>query len=266
MPLSPSSSHDELHELRADVVRLAALASEAVPRGTEALLRMDLEAAQQLIEDDDLADALTVSIEERCDQLLTGQHPVAIDLREVITILRVAGDLERSIDLMVNVAKSTRRIYGSVFRPRLSGLIEQMSEQSANLLRLAVDSYAERDAPLAAALNDMDGHLDELGHEYMHAVFEAHGSGGGLPVPVCGQLALIGQYYRRIGDHAVIIAERVQYMVTGWRPEQSAAARVRLRQAQALAVSTVSARLTVAPPAHHDGTEPGPTDHDGMDP
>jgi phosphate transport system protein len=223
----------ELDGVRADVLRLAALGAEAIPRGTDLLLRMDLAAAQQLIEDDDLADALAIGIEERCDHLLTLQQPVASDLREVVTALRLTADLERSIDLMVNVAKGTRRIYGVELTPTLAGLIEKMSEEAARLLRLAVDAYAERNAALAAALGDMDARLDELGNDFIHAVFEAHYAEPGLGLQPCVQLALIGRYYERIGDHAVNIAERVQFMVTGWRPEQVGAARIAVRRERA---------------------------------
>jgi phosphate transport system protein len=224
----------ELDAVRAEIVRLAALTTEVIPRGTEVLLSMDLEAAQQLIEDDDIVDALTIEIEDRCDHLLTLQQPVASDLREIVTALRLTAEIERSADLMVNVAKGTRRIYGTELTPKLSGLIERMSEEAGRLFRLAIDAYVERNAALASAINDMDDRLDELSSDFVLAVFAAHDAGAGLALPACVQLALIGRYYERIGDHAVNISERVTFMVTGWRPEQNGAARLRVREAQAL--------------------------------
>ncbi len=222
---STRPAHLEVADIRADVLRLAALATEAIPRGTDVLLTMDLELAQRLIEDDDIADALTIRIEERCDHFLAREQPVAGDLREIVTALRLATDIERSIDLMVNVAKATRRLYGVDLPPLVRGLIERMSEEAARLFRLAVDAYAEGNAALAAALDDMDDRLDELCSDFVHAVFQAHDDGNGLPLPACVQLALIGRYYERIGDHAVTVADSVQYLVTGWRPEQNGAAR-----------------------------------------
>ncbi len=224
----------ELVRVRADIVRLAALTTEVIPRGTEVLLSMDLEGAQQLIEDDDIVDALTIDIEDRCDHLLTLQQPVATDLREIVTALRLTAEIERSADLMVNVAKGTRRLYGVELTPKLSGLIERMSEEALRLFRLAIDAYAERNAGLAAALPDMDDRLDELSGEFVQEVFHAHESGAGLALPACVQLALISRYYERIGDHAVNIGERVQFMVTGWRPEQNGAARIHVRRAHAV--------------------------------
>ena len=223
----------ELDVVRAEIVRLAALTTEVIPRGTEVLLSMDLEAAQHLIEDDDVVDALTIEIEDRCDHLLTLQQPVASDLREVVTALRLTAEIERSADLMVNVAKAMRRMYGTELTPKLSGLIERMSEEAGRLFRLAIDAYVERNAALASAIGDMDDRLDELSSDFVHAVFAAHDAGAGLPLQACVQLALIGRYYERIGDHAVNISERVTFMVTGWRPEQNGAARVRVREAHA---------------------------------
>lgn len=221
--------HQRLDKVRGEVVRLAAFALETIPRGTEVLLAMDLQGAQQLIEDDDIVDSLTLEIEERCDQLLALQHPAAGDLRSIITALRLTGEIERSADLMVNVAKGTRRIYGVELTPKVRGLIEQMGEEASRLFRLAIDAYADSDAGLAAALPDMDDRLDDLHGDFIQAVFEAHQSPAQLTLQAAVQLALIGRYYERIGDHAVNIAQRVQYMVTGWLPEHNGAARLRAR-------------------------------------
>jgi len=236
----------DLDRIRADVIRLAAIASEAIPRATEVLLGMDLVGAQRLIEDDDIADELSIAIEARCDQVLALQHPVAGDLREVMTALRLASDLERSIDLMVSVAKRTRRVYGAELPPRLRGLLERLSEESARLLRLAIDSYVARDPGLAAAIDDISLRLHELGHHFMQAVFDAHDDGDGVTMPVCVQLALIGRFYERIGDHALDIAERVRFLVTGWRHETQSSDRLEFRRSHEVVAIGAS---RVAPPS-----------------
>jgi phosphate transport system protein len=225
--------HTELDQVRREIVMLAALATETIPRGTEILLAGDLVGAQRLIEEDDAIDALAVGIEDRCNHLLTLQQPVASDLRAIVTALRLTAELERSADLMVNVAKSARRMYGATLNPALRGLIERMSEEATRLFRLAVDAYSEGNAALASALGDMDDRLDELSTTFIQAIFDAHREPDGLDLQVCVQLALIGRYYERIGDHAVNIAERVQYMVTGWRAAENGAARVPFRTQQA---------------------------------
>lgn len=229
--------HQELDAIRDDIVRLAALVTEFIPRGTEVLLNNDLRGAQQLIEDDDILDELAVDIEDHCYHILALQQPMASDLRSIVTAIRLASELERSGDLMVNVAKGARRIYGAQFEPKLRGLIERMSEEAQRLFRLAVDAYVEHNASLAAALDDMDDQLDALHKEYIQAIFESHHAGS-IDLEAAVQLALIGRYYERIGDHAVNIGTRVEYMVTGWLPEHGGAARAKARAAAREAVST----------------------------
>ena len=91
-----------------------------------------------------------------------------------------------------------------------------------------MDAYAEGDANLAGALDDMDDRLDQLHKDYIQAILELHADVRDVQVAV--QLALVGRYYERIGDHAVNIGERVQYMVTGWLPEHTGAARLAARR------------------------------------
>ncbi len=220
--------HNQLDEIRQDLVRTAARVTEAIARGTEALLELDLTAAQAIIDGDDEIDALTLDVEERCFTLLVLQQPMAGDMRAIVTAIRLTSEIERSADLMVNVGKAIRRLYGSEIPPQLRGLLEAMSAEAVRLFRLATDAYAEGDAVLAGALDDMDDRLDRLHAEYIKGLLEQFKHGGDVQVAV--QLALIGRYYERIGDHAVNIGERVQYMVTGWLPEHTGAARFAARQ------------------------------------
>ena len=215
--------HQQLDEVKVDVARLAAMVTDVIPRGTQALLNGDLELAQSLIEHDDELDLLTLSIEERCYQLLVLQQPMASDLRVIVSALRMASEIERSGDLVSNIAKTMRRIYGDELTPRLRGLIEQMSEEAARLYKAAIDAYLDEDDALAAAIDDMDDVLDSLQKDFIEAVIEAHEQGK-IDLNAAVQLALIARYYERIGDHAVNMGERVQYLVTGWLPEHGTAA------------------------------------------
>jgi len=245
--------HQELNHIRDDIVRLAALATEFIPRGTEVLLANDLEGAQSLIEDDDLLDTLTIQIEDHCYHVLALQQPMASDLRAIVTAIRLTSEIERSGDLMVNVAKGARRIYGCEFDPKLRGLIERMSEEASRLFRLAIDAYVEHNASLAAALDDMDDQLDQLHADYIQAIFESHHAGT-IDLQAAVQLALIGRYYERIGDHAVNIGTRVEYMVTGWLPEHSGAARLRARaeMQEAEQARAAAEAVRAEPPASAD--------------
>ncbi|MCC5953929.1 MAG: phosphate signaling complex protein PhoU [Acidimicrobiia bacterium] len=232
VPERHSTFHQDLDRIRAEIVRLAAMVTELIPRSTEVLLTADLGAAQAVIEDDDHLDVLSLEIEEHCYQVLALQQPVASDLRSIITAMKLVGEIERSGDLMVNVAKAARRIYDAELDPKLRGLIERMGEEAARLFKLAIDAYAEGNAGLAAALDDLDDRLDEIHADFIQAIFEAR-HGDGLELQPAVQLALIGRYYERVGDHAVNIGNRVQYMVTGWLPEHAGAARLEARAKQA---------------------------------
>ena len=221
---SRKSFHHALDDVRGEIVQLAALVTESIPRATQALLDMDLQAAQRVIDHDDVLDQKSTEIEERCLRLLALQQPMASDLRALMTAVKLNWELERSGDLSVNICKTVRRIYGSTIDPRLRGLIEQMSEQAHTLTCRAVDAYATCDAVFAGALDGMDDALDSLQAEYVQAIMRANESAH-VPLNTAVQLALVGRYYERIGDHAVNIGERTQYMITGWLPEHAGAAR-----------------------------------------
>src|SRR5882762_7234930 len=105
--------HNELDAIRDDVVRMAGIVTEAIARGTQAFLDGDLVTADELIQSDDVVDAMTIDIEERAFQLLALQQPMASDLRAIVTAIRIVPELERSHDLVTNIMKATRRIYGT---------------------------------------------------------------------------------------------------------------------------------------------------------
>ena len=214
------SFQDALDELRIDVIRLAALTTEAIGAGTQAFLDADLTAAEQVIENDDDIDDLTHAIEDSCYQLLARQQPMATDLRTVIAVLRIVHELERSADLMVNVAKTTRRLYPHTLDPKLRGIIQRMGEQAGTQTRVALDAFADSDPSAAYALADMDDTMDDLTKSLFRHVLAGAGPGaddeGNVLLAV--QLALVGRHYERIADHAVTIGQRVGFMVTGEHP------------------------------------------------
>lgn len=223
---------EELDHLQRLLVRAAAMVTDWIPRGAEVLVQGHLAAAQEIIDADDELDALSLEIEEQAFQLMALQQPTASDLRALVTAIKVNSEIERSGDLVVNIAKAARRMYGSRLTPRCRGIVERMSDECVKLNRLAVDAYVERDDSLAAALDDLDDRLDGLNKQFIQAIFEAHHDGD-IDLQVAVQLALCGRYFERIGDHAVNIGERVRFMVTGWMPEHTGAARARARREMA---------------------------------
>lgn len=224
--------HSDLDGVRDDIVRMAGLVTEALARATQAFLEGDLATADEILEGDDEIDALALEVEERCYQLLALQQPMASDLRAVTTAIRLTAEIERSGDLVVNIMKAARRIYGVEMDPRTRGLIEKLGERVHRLLRLSIDAYVDHDVGLASALDDMDDAVDDLHVAFIESIFETHESAQ-MPLQAAVQLALVGRFYERIGDHAVNIGERVRYLCTGWLPEHTGAARQAAKRAAA---------------------------------
>ena len=220
MPDTRLTFHHQLDEVQRDLLRAAARVTEAIARGTEALLALDLTEAQSIIDGDEEVNELTLDVEDRCFTILARQQPMASDLRAVVTAIRLTSEIERSGDLMVNVAKATGRLQGTEVPPVLQGLLQAMSDESVHLFRTAMDAYADSDADVAAALDGMDDRLDQLHRSYIEAILELYADVRDVQAAV--QLALVGRYYERIGDHAVNIGERVEYMVTGSLPDRAA--------------------------------------------
>ena len=213
--------HEQLEDLRLDVIRLGGMTVELVSGATLALLDGDLTIAQQTIHNDEPIDELTHGIEDTCFSLLALQQPMATDLRTILATLRIAHELERSADLSVNIAKATRRLYPSPLDPKVRGIIDQMGRQAANQTRLALDAYADVDPSWARALSDMDDAMDELTKSLFRYILSL-ASADEATVQQAVQIALVGRHFERIADHAVTIAERVVFMAPGEYPSNEA--------------------------------------------
>ena len=213
--------HQDLAQIHGDLVRLAAMVCDAIPRATDSLLAADLDSARTLVEEDANLDRIAHDVEDRCYHQLALQQPMASDLRALVTAIRLTAELERSGDLVVNIAKSTLRMVGQTIDPRTRGLLQAMSDEATRLFGDALTAYAENDEETGAALRSMDDTLDEVHRAFISQVLESCRAGD-LAIETAVQLALVGRYYERIGDHAVNIGEKVCYLVTGLMPESPA--------------------------------------------
>ncbi|AKL74262.1 MAG: phosphate signaling complex protein PhoU [Actinobacteria bacterium] len=211
---------DELADVRTDIIRMAALTTEAITAGTQAFLGGDPSAAEIVIDGDDAIDDLYHRIDDQLLLVLARQSPVAADLRAVITTMRISHELERTADLVVNVAKATRRLYPHTLDPRVRGIIDQMGQQAVSQTRVAIDAFADRDPTWAGALTDMDDAMDDLTKSLFRHIL-ADTTGDEASVLRAVQVALVGRHYERMADHAVTIAERVEFMVTGNHPDKN---------------------------------------------
>ncbi len=207
-----------IDDVRHDLVRLGALTTGALTDATSALTVGDLDAADHVIADDDAVDAQRHSIEDACLSLLGRPGLEPAELRFVATTLRVAHELERTADLMVNVARSTWRLYPSALAEPVNELLERAGRQASLQIRVAVNAFVDRDLAASAALADMDTAMDEM-HDALlrHALTPPVGADVDGSVVTAVQLALVARHYERAGDHAVTIAGFVPFVVDGSR-------------------------------------------------
>jgi phosphate transport system protein len=197
----------ELGAIEAKVIELFAMVAEDLPRATDALLNGNSEAARALAERDRAIDALYPEIEELADHELLLQQPAASDFRLLISVLRVVPELERSHDLIVDIARRGNLILSQDLSARSRGLIEHMGNLASEMWREAVDCWCERDRSAAVALGERDSEMGEL-----YAGLMAELASGEMTLPVTMQLTLVARFYERLADHAFNVARRVIYL------------------------------------------------------
>ena len=183
------------------------MVAEDLPRATDALLTGNSEVVRALAERDRIIDALYPTIEDLADREILLQQPVASDLRFLISVLRVVPELERSHDLIVDVARRGSLILSQDLSPRSRALIEHMGNLASEAWSQAVNCWSERDRSAAVALDERDDEMDEL-----YASLMAELATGEMTLPVTMQLTLVARFYERLADHAVNIARRVIYL------------------------------------------------------
>jgi phosphate transport system protein len=208
--------HDQLDSIFDDLVAMANDVRTAVAKATEALLEGDADIAEQVISGDAAVDAERERIEDNAFLLLSLQQPVAGDLRTLVAALRMVADLERMGDLAVHVAKIARLRVPATAVP---GEVEPTIRRMAMVAELMVGKTAEiigtRDIAGAAELSRVDEEMDQLRRASFRELLGSDWKHGIEPAV---DLALLGRYYERIADHAVSVANRVVYVVTGEVP------------------------------------------------
>jgi phosphate transport system protein len=204
---------DQLDSIVDDLVAMTHEVQTAVSRSTAALLTADAEKAERVISDDADVDAAREKIEARCFELLALQQPVASDLRMIVATLRMVADLERMGDLSVHVAKVARlRVPELAIPGELVPTIERMAAVAERMVGQAAGIIAERDVEGARALEESDEEMDQLRRSSFRVMLADDWPYGVEPAV---DIALLGRYYERIADHAVSLARRVVYLVTG---------------------------------------------------
>jgi phosphate transport system protein len=208
--------HDELARIGSVLVDMTKLVSCAMSKATTALLTADLTMAEEVITADAEIDRLYRETEDRAYELLARQQPVAIDLRQIVTGLRMVADLERMGDLAQHIAKIARMRYpvGAV-PPELHEVIREMGEVAQAVVDKAGAVIDGRDVELATELEQDDDRMDAL-HRKLFTILL---SGWDHGIEAAIDITLLGRFYERFADHAVSVARRVIYLVTGEMPE-----------------------------------------------
>ena len=195
-------------------------AAVAMDYATRALLEADLQLAEQVIADDARIDGLRAAAEEKAFGLLALQQPVATDLRVVIAAIHGAGDLERMGDLALHVAQAARRRHPQLVLPgEVAPYFAEMGKIGGALARKAAEVIRTRDVDLATTLESDDDAMDDL-HRHLFSVLMAPSWPHGVAPAI--DITLLGRFYERYADHAVTVARRVVYVVTGQMPGQLA--------------------------------------------
>jgi phosphate transport system protein len=197
----------ELEAIEAKVIELFAMVAEDLPKATHALLNGDNDTLKVLVEREQAIDALYPEIEELVNREIALQAPVASDLRFLLSVLRIVPELERSHDLVIQIASRATHILSDDLSVRSRGLVERMGTLVSGMWRQAADSWYQRDGSVAQLLSERDDEMDEL-----HASLIAELASGGTALPVTMEMTLVGWFYERLGAHAVNIARRVIYL------------------------------------------------------
>ena len=207
---------DQLDSIRDDLLTMTRLVGEAVTKATQALLDGNATLAEQVISADDAIDGLRARIEDHSFDLLALQNPVAGDLRMLVASLRMVGELERMGDLSVHIAKIARLRVPEVAVPaELVPTIARMAAVAEVMVAKVGHIIADSDVAAAEELEQVDEEMDRLRRSSFR---ELLGSDWKYGVEPAVDIALLGRYYERIADHAVSIARRVVFLVTGEQP------------------------------------------------
>jgi phosphate transport system protein len=209
-----ASFQEELEALEAAIHEEGALVLRVLRSSLNALARGDDELADEVIRFDDEIDRRYIQIEEGVQSLLARQTPVASDLRLVLAVLRVNLHLERMADYCVTVAKLTKLMGGlDVSDAQILSSLEDMGQRCEQMIRVALDAFADRDVEKARSLQELDELIDRANRRATEDVLSLGDSPEEREYGL--RMLVISRCVERIGDHAVDIGEQVAYLVTG---------------------------------------------------
>ena len=208
--------HVELEQLADHLAAMSVQVADAMERATRALLEADLSLAEQVISDDTKVDDARAQCEEQAYALLALQAPVATDLRTVLAAIHAAESLERMGDLALHVAKAARRRHPDPVLPEsVRPYFAEMGEVAVKLARQTEQVIHSKDVEAAKTIESEDDQVDDI-HRHLFTVIMDRDWPYGVASAV--DVTLLGRFYERYADHAVSVAKRMIFVVTGKMP------------------------------------------------
>lgn len=204
--------HEDLDRISDQLVEMTKMVSTALDRATEALVQCDRQKAESVIAADDDIDVIRRQLDDLCVDLLARQQPVATDLRMVVTAMFMSADIERMGDLARHIAKVARMAAPESAVPaEVRPLLEEMSAVGHKLVEATAAAIESKDVYAAVDIARVDDEMDDLHKQVFTSLLDnwQHGMESGVNV------TLLSRYYERFGDHAVGVANRIVYLVTG---------------------------------------------------
>jgi phosphate transport system protein len=209
--------HDQLEALTSQLGELCGLAGAAMERATQALLQADLALAEQVITDHEQIAAMSAKAEEAAFVLLALQAPVAGDLRSIVGSIQNVADVDRMGALALHVAKIARRRHPQHALPEeVNGYFSEMGRVAVELGNSAQEALVTRDPEKAARVREEDDAMDDL-HRHLFTVLMDRDWKHGVTAAV--DVTLLSRFFERFADHAVEVANRVIFQVTGKFPD-----------------------------------------------
>jgi phosphate transport system protein len=207
---------EQLDDLADGLAVMCNQVAEAMAKATRSLLEVDLQLAEEVISEDVRVDQIRADAEEKAFALLALQAPVATDLRIVVSAIHGAGDIERMGDLALHVAQAARRRHPQPVLPaEVAPYFAEMGRVGCALAKKAGDVIRSRDLAAAAQLESDDDAMDDLHRHMFTVLMDRHWQHGVGPAV---DITLLARFYERYADHAVAVARRIVYVVTGRMP------------------------------------------------
>lgn len=210
------SFDEELQRLDNAIAEMGGLAEAQLAAAVECLLKRDAESAQRLVGEDKRIDALEQQVNAQAVRLFALRHPLAEDLRLVVTALKISSDLERIGDYAKNIAKRTTALSSAPPKSAASSL-RNIGRLVQEMITSVLDAYLRRDVQRADAVCQRDAEVDAL-HTSLFRELLTYMMEDPAVITQCTHLLFVAKNIERIGDHATNIAEMVHYMVVGERP------------------------------------------------